>query len=106
MDKTNYLISIIAKEFGVTLNDIKGKSRKREHVYARHATVFIMYTRLHYSGKEIATIINRDSSTVYQSNMVAQDIMFTDAEYEKKVDQALREVLRAGYQPRSNSACP
>lgn len=58
------VISIVAKRNYVTVDDILSRSRKSEHVKARHIFCGILRIDYHYSLPFIANYIHRDHTTI------------------------------------------
>lgn len=61
------IIYCTAKYFGVSENDIVGDSRKKNVVFARQISIYLMENTLSLSRSEIGRIVNRDHSTVKHS---------------------------------------
>lgn len=72
----DYLLHLICKEFDTTLLEIKGKSRLRKHVLARHTA---MYLLLKYKAGTLSSIGKlfggRDHSTVIHSTRAISNLM-------------------------------
>lgn len=61
------IIHIISFQFGLTINDIKGKSRKKNIVYPRQLAMYIARQITTFTVSEIGNVFNRDHSTVLHS---------------------------------------
>lgn len=73
--------------FEIDLEDIQGKSRKRELVIPRQVIMYFLteYTDLTY--KIIGNIFNRDHTTVIHSKDTIKDLMTTDDDIRAKVEE-------------------
>lgn len=59
---------VICNKFGVTMEEIKGKSRKRNLVYARHFYCYFLWNKgLSKSKSAIAESINKNHATILYS---------------------------------------
>ena len=69
---------VICKRFGVTMQQIEGKSRKQNLVYARQFYMYFMYKKnLIRTKTEIAESINKNHATaIYSINNISSFIQF------------------------------
>lgn len=98
------VIDRCALAFGVSKEDIKGRSRERSVVYARHVASYILrkYTKLSY--REIGDITGgRDHASVLNSFNVAQDLIETDARFSETVNGIIGYDGRIQYYDESTS---
>lgn len=73
------VFKIVAKEFGVTVLQIKGDSRKMEIVSARRATIMaIIYEHGQLSLKTLGFIMGLDHSTIMYHKKIHQNMMDVD----------------------------
>lgn len=78
----------VAESFGVTVSEIKGKSRYRTIADARHSMVQITRQELGYSMNQIGICINRHHSTIINSLRVFEQIYQSDNLFAQRHDKA------------------
>ncbi len=61
------IFSAVSAKYGVTENEIKSKSRRREITNARHVSIYFIRKFTGYSLKQIANIFGRDHTTIMSS---------------------------------------
>ena len=84
-EKEKSLIAKVCKTYGIKVDDLKIKTRKRHIVEARHVLCYLLRKCCDYTFQEIADIFNKDHSTViYGVNMVS-NYMEVDKSMEKKI---------------------
>lgn len=80
--------SMVANEFGIDIEKLNGKTRKREVVIARQLS---MYLAKNFTGKSLKSIGEhfggKDHSTVIYSCKAIQDLIETDIRFADKVEQ-------------------
>jgi len=86
MTAIDYLLNECCIEYGIKLDDIKGKSRKRECVEPRQIAMYLLEKHKAGSLKSIGSRFNgRDHSTVIHSKRAVNDLLETDELYGRKV---------------------
>jgi len=87
------VLSTVAKWYGVSINDIKGKSRRREHVVPRHTVCSLLKSYAGCTLKQIGVMIgNRDHATVINSLQVHDNLLFTEPSYKRLYDLIVSEI--------------
>ena len=90
------VIFTICEFYHITLDEIKSKSRKREHVLARQVAMVYLKEKTDYSLKRIGSLFeNRDHSTVIHALKSIQDLLDTDKKFVEQQSQII-ELLPAG----------
>ncbi|MFM9951641.1 MAG: chromosomal replication initiator protein DnaA [Saprospiraceae bacterium] len=95
----DFIQKLVAEHFGVTMDKIQGKTRKRSIVIARQLSMFLAKKLTDKSLKSIGEMFGgRDHSTVIYSCKTVQDLMETDAifkdtvtDLEKKIKMSLND---------------
>ena len=90
------VIFTICEFYHITLDEIKSKSRKREHVLARQVAMVYLKEKTDYSLKRIGSLFeNRDHSTVIHALKSIQDLLDTDKKFVEQHSKII-ELLPAG----------
>jgi chromosomal replication initiator protein len=72
---SRHIVSVCAKFFNVKTNELCGKSRKKEIVFARHITAYLLLNEIKLPLKEVGNILGgRDHTSI----MHARDKVHTD----------------------------
>ena len=79
------IIYLVSKEFGVSVNDVKGQCRKRIFTVARQSAIFFIRKYTNKTFMQIAEMFNRDHSSIIYSVNTVNDFMQTDKEYKKQM---------------------
>ena len=82
----------VARKYGVTVEDIRGKRRTREIAQARHVCIYIMRTVTDMSLPSIGRVFNRDHSTILSSIDTIQEKIREDASLENDIDDLIKEI--------------
>ncbi len=82
----------VARKYGVTVEDIRGKRRTREIAQARHVCIYIMRTVTDLSLPSIGRVFNRDHSTILSSIDTVQEKIREDASLENDIDDLIKEI--------------
>lgn len=82
----------VARKYGVTVEDIRGKRRTREIAQARHVCIYIMRTVTDLSLPSIGRVFNRDHSTILSSIETIQQKIREDASLENDIDDLIKEI--------------
>lgn len=89
--KTNsrHLISICSKFFNIKTSDLCGKSRKKEIVFARHITAYLLLTEIKLPLKEVGDILGgRDHTSI----MHARDKVALDFSTNPQITQVINQI--------------
>jgi chromosomal replication initiator protein len=62
------ILSVVATTFGLQLSDLKGSSRKKALVRARHIAIYLIRENTELSLPEIGRIMGRDHTTIYHAH--------------------------------------
>lgn len=80
------VLKLVAENFGVTVENVLSRSRKKEVSEARHIYCKIMKSEFNYSLKSIGeTIGNRDHTTVIHSIETVNDRCETEDGYQEQI---------------------
>lgn len=82
----------VARKYGVTIEDIRGKRRTREIAQARHVCIYIMRTVTDMSLPSIGRVFNRDHTTILSSVDTIQAKIREDASLENDIDDLIKEI--------------
>ena len=91
----DYIQKIVASFFSITLEMMKGKSRKRELVVARQVAMFFAKEYTNHSLKSIGQHFGgRDHSTVIHAVQSVNDLMETDSKFKNSVNELTRKLKK------------
>ena len=90
--KIEKILSSVAKKYGISVDDLKGKKRSREIAMARHIAIYIIRTIVEKSYPDIGKIFNRDHSTVLASYDLIANKMKEDVILESEVNDLIKEI--------------
>lgn len=88
--KIKQISHIVALHFNLTIVDILGKSRRRELVDARSIIMYFAFKKTKLSLSAIGRFFNKNHSTVIYSRNNAENLMFSDKEFNKNVIEIAR----------------
>ena len=80
-------IIIICEQIGVTEDDVKGRSRKRDYVIARHIYCFVAHFYYKYHLTSIGRILDRDHSSVIHAIKAVCNEYETNTEFKKTFER-------------------
>ena len=63
----NDILNTVSNYYGVTINELKGKCRKRRIVKPRQVIMFLLRTKARMVLSDIGEVMNRDHTTVIHS---------------------------------------
>ena len=86
------IFNAVARKYGVTVEDIRGKRRTREIAQARHVCIYIMRTVTEMSLPSIGRVFNRDHTTILSSIETIQAKIREDASLENDIDDLIKEI--------------
>lgn len=88
------VMSIVAKNYGITSADILSRVRKQEMCDARHTFCAIMRKQFRYSLKSIGQMVSgRDHTTAIHSIQTFEDRCKNEEDYKEFTDKIITEVL-------------
>jgi chromosomal replication initiator protein len=88
------VMSIVAKNYGITSSDILSRVRKREMCDARHMFCAIMRKQFRYSLKSIGEMVSgRDHTTAIHSIQTFDDRCKTEEGYKEFSDKVISQIL-------------
>jgi chromosomal replication initiator protein len=73
LNNTDEVISMVCKNYQVSIDEIRSKSRKKEVSWPRQVICFLLYRMGNLSYKEIGFRVMRDHATVIHSVKVVED---------------------------------
>lgn len=89
----DYIQKFVANYFGTSIEDMKGKTRKREIVVPRQVSMFLAKEHTNMSLKAIGYHFgNRDHSTVIHAIKTVNDMMDTDQKFYGMMQDILKKV--------------
>lgn len=85
--ETKDALQIICEQIGVTEDEVKGRSRKRDYVIARH--IFCFVSHLYYNKRltQIGRILNRDHSSVIHAIKAVCNEQETNTDFKKTFER-------------------
>ena len=86
------IFNAVARKYGVTVEDIRGKRRTREIAQARHVCIYIMRTVTDLSLPSIGRVFNRDHTTILSSVDTITEKIREDASLENDIDDLIKEI--------------
>jgi len=95
---TNLIQQLCAEKFGVSIEAMRSKYRYRHFCYSRHAYFYIRRKTTGLSLAAIGKELGKSHATVINSIRVAKDLIFSDRDFSKKIN----EILAIAQLPRMN----
>ncbi|MBQ7298720.1 MAG: chromosomal replication initiator protein DnaA [Clostridia bacterium] len=86
------ILNAVARKYGVTIEDIRGKRRTREIAQARHVSIYIMRNVTDLSLPSLGRVFNRDHTTILSSVETIQAKIREDASLENDIDDLIKEI--------------
>ncbi len=86
------IMNTVAKQFSVTVEDIKSKKKTDTIAAARHVCVYLMRNLTDMNLKEIGGEINRDHTTVMSSLSKVESNINTVSNYEKMIEDLKKKI--------------
>jgi chromosomal replication initiator protein len=80
---------VIAHHFGVTVEEMKSKSRKREYVEPRQVTMWYYMKYLKATERQAGKMFGKDHSTAHYSAETVETLLKSDKLFRKKVQAAM-----------------
>ena len=91
-DIETHALDAVSKTFGVSIDDILGRTRVRRIAEARHAYFSIMRNVSRMSFVDIGSIMDRDHSTVIHSCNTVSNLLETDWTFKELYTLAIDEM--------------
>ena len=91
-DLVNRIISITARHYNVSEEDILGKSRQKDIKTARNVAMYVIRNNTDLSLSDIGVMLNRDHSTVHSNISVVESAIRTDTSLENDIQIIQREI--------------
>jgi len=83
-----HLISVCAKTFNIKTSDLCGRSRKKDLVYARHLTAYILLTEANLSLEEVGRLLGgRDHTSIMHARDKIHQDLSTNPQISKLINQ-------------------
>jgi chromosomal replication initiator protein len=83
-----HLISVCAKTFNIKTSDLCGPSRKKDLVYARHLTAYILITEANLSLEEVGRLLGgRDHTSIMHARDKIHQDLSTNPQTTKLINQ-------------------
>lgn len=89
------IIKATAEHYGVRVDDVLGKERKKNIQTARNVSMYLVRTVTGASLPQIAVFFCRDHSTVHSNIAKVEAEIADDAVFEANVDEILKEIRRS-----------
>jgi len=86
------IIDKVAKKYGVTASDVRGKSRTKEISTARHVSIYMIRTLTDLSLPKIGKLFNRNHATVLSSLKTVKTDMANDSVFEIEIKKLINEI--------------
>lgn len=93
-DTVDRIISVVAKHYSVTVDDIMGSSRKKEIKTARNVAMYIVRSVTGISLPQIGAIFKRDHSTVHSNITGVEEELTSDPVLEATITEITKEIKR------------
>lgn len=91
-DIAEKIMSVVSARYGTTKDELRGKSKKREIVEARHVCAYLIRELTGYSLNQIGALLNRDHTTIMNSCEVTKTQIMNDPLFEKELKDIIAEV--------------
>ncbi|MBR4203907.1 MAG: chromosomal replication initiator protein DnaA [Clostridia bacterium] len=93
-DTVRRIIKITADRYGVKVEDVLGKERKKNIQTARNVSMFVVRSVTNASLPQIGAYFDRDHSTIHSNISKVESEMASDPIFEATVAEILKEVKR------------
>lgn len=90
------ILSVIADEFSIKVDDLKGKSRKHGVVLPRQVVEYVFVKKLKYNLGDAGNVLglNRHHSTVIHSIKTVNNFCDTQPEFKEKLKSVIKKLKR------------
>ncbi len=89
------ILSIVSKRYGITQDEIKGKSRRQNIALARHVSCYFMRKYTDMSLPAIGSLLGRDHTTVINSIETVEKRIENDKLFSDELNQISREIKKS-----------
>lgn len=86
------VLEVVAKNCGVTIDEILSNTRRRGLVDARHYYCAVLRKQLGYSVTAIGKLVNKDHTTIVHGTQKFYDRCSVDEDYKKVYETILQEI--------------
>ena len=86
------ILAAVAKKYGVTVEDLKGKRRTREIAMPRHICIYILRSITDMSLPAIGKLFKRDHTTIMSSIDAVEEKLREDANMEADIEELVKEI--------------
>jgi len=83
------IMDAVSQTYNILKSDLIGKSQKRIYVIPRHTAMWLLEQKKAYSLEKIASLFNRDHSTVIHARRKINDEIDCQTEYGKTAQKLL-----------------
>ncbi len=83
------IVNAVSEKYGISVDQILGKKRVKEIVWARHMAVYLMRSLTPMSYKDIGKFFNRDHATIMSSEERIKKEIEINSEISKEVDDLI-----------------
>lgn len=63
-NSADQIIDLICESYGISQDDLKSQNRKKELVFARHLSMYLLRKKAKLSLREVGLMLGRDHTTV------------------------------------------
>lgn len=78
MPARSTIINRVCTRYGVTFEELKAKSRKREYVFPRHLLMYLLTKKAGMTLADAGRLLDRDHTTVIHAIKCIEDYIETD----------------------------
>ncbi len=91
-DIAEKIMSVVSARYGASKDELRGKSKKKEIVEARHVCAYLIRDLTGFSLNQIGALLNRDHTTIMNSCEVTKKQIMNDPLFEKEIKDIIAEV--------------
>lgn len=85
----NTIIEAVCNQYGISVEDVKGKKRSKEIAFPRQVCMYIMRNVLEYTYPKIGEIFGRDHSTAMHAEDKVKEMMGEDKDTKNTVEDLI-----------------
>ena len=94
IDAFNEMVDLCSKIFGISENNILGRSRKRPYVVARQIIAYILRKKYNLTLSRIGKLMNRDHSTIVHNLECHKNDYETNDWYARKANFIIKQYVK------------
>lgn len=94
-DTIDRIIECVSRRYNVPVEEIMGRSRKKETKTARNVAMYVVRAVTGASLPQIGTTFDRDHATVHSNISMVESEIASDPVYEATINEILKEVKRS-----------